>query len=506
MVASGHQESEVEVENQSRTEIGNPLESPSAGAPPGVHSTVGTAKPPELTSAELGAGAAVDEHSTGPQAAEHAATSRAPAPAAESTDSDSSHGQSVAAKQVLKYQGIEEPVRTRADHITSWKPTFEVEQGFVGSLEKILERAQAVRAPAQATPVPTRTASYGSTAEIFLRLQEAIAGQASVPGHTSALLTYWTLSTWFADGLPLAPGLVIFGPEFESDLVLRTLRNYCRYPLMLTRADVSSLMRETWLTTRTALIFDPNITKQTACLLGSTAARGYLVNDGRGYRDIFGPKAICVGLAVSPDRIPRCSLQVRLQPNASPPATQHSLRETETAVQGLQNQLLRYRTKNLVRVYNSDFDAASLMASDMRAIGNALGACIVDSPELQAQLLSLLMPIESQRQADRSTGLEAVTLEAVLNLAHAGKEQILAGEIATEVNRLAMARGERQRTSAERVGHAMKKIGLATRRLGRAGRGLLMDPATMTRAHELAREHGGAGLEPDEINLHCPLC
>src|ERR1700723_2290713 len=153
MVASGHQASEVEVENQSRTEIGNPLESPSAGAPPGVYSTVGTAKPPELTSAELGAGAAVDEHSTGPQAAEHAATSSAPAPAAESTDSDSSHGQSVAAKQVLKYQGIEEPVRTRADHITSWKPTFEVEQGFVGSLEKILERAQAVRAPAQATPV-----------------------------------------------------------------------------------------------------------------------------------------------------------------------------------------------------------------------------------------------------------------------------------------------------------------------------------------------------------------
>ncbi len=56
------------------------------------------------------------------------------------------------------------------------------------------------------------------------------------------------------------------------------------------------------------------------------------------------------------------------------------------------------------------------------------------------------------------------------------------------------------------IGHSLKKIGLSTRRLGKAGRGLVMDLATMTRVHELAAVYGGAGLEQDENNLHCPLC
>jgi len=116
------------------------------------------------------------------------------------------------------------------------------------------------------------------------------------------------------------------------------------------------------------------------------------------------------------------------------------------------------------------------------------------------------MPLENQRQADRATSLEAVTLEAMLNLAHAGKTQVLVGEVADEVNRIVEAHGERLRYGAETIGHRLKKVGLVTRRLGRAGKGLVMDLATMTRAHELAATYGGVGLEQDESNLRCPLC
>ena len=174
-------------------------------------------------------------------------------------------------------------------------------------------------------------------------------------------------------------------------------------------------------------------------------------------------------------------------------------------VQDLRNQLQRYRCKNLVRVYSSDF-SASILTSDTRAIANALGACIIDSPGLQSQLISSLTTVEDQRQADRSTSLEAVTLEATLNLSHQSKAQILVGEIAAEVNRIALARGERLHYSAESVGHRLKKIGLVTRRLGKAGKGLVLDLATNAYVHELAAGYGGAGLEQDENNLHCPLC
>ena len=319
------------------------------------------------------------------------------------------------------------------------------------------------------------------------------------------MLTYWTISTWFADSLPIAPALAIVGPEFEGDLALRTLRNFCRYPLMLAGADVTSLQRVDWRSTPTLLFYGPNITKQLATILGCATSRGYMVGDAREYKDFYGPKGIYVGQEVSSDRMPRCSLQVRLQLTSLVPAIQHSVPATEALVQDLRNQLQQYRCKNLVRVYNSDFHT-SLLTSDTRAVASALGACIVDCPGLQSKLVSLLGPVENQRQADRSTSLEAVTLEATLNLAHAGKAQILVSEVANEVNRIVGARGERLHHSAETIGHRLKKLGLVTRRLGKAGRGLVMDLATMTRAHDLAAVYGGVGLEQDENNLHCPLC
>jgi hypothetical protein len=171
----------------------------------------------------------------------------------------------------------------------------------------------------------------------------------------------------------------------------------------------------------------------------------------------------------------------------------------------LQNRLLSHRLKSLVKVYKSEFDACEL-TSDTRAIANALGACVVDSPKLQSELIMLLTPVESQRQADRSTSLEAVTLEATLNSAHAGKAQVLVGEVTNEVNRIVEARGEWLHYRAETIGHRLKRIGLSTRRLSKAGRGLVMDLATKTRAHELAAVYGGVGLDQEENNLHCSLC
>jgi hypothetical protein len=493
------------MENYSTTTNANDAEFPLAGAEPDGNTSEAASEPTTLTGAgPLAAGGAKDRSmDPGPEAP--APASNTPTPAAASTNSVNNHAQSSVAKQVRKFVCIEEPVRTSKNNLTSWKPPFEVEVGCESSLEQIIQRAEFVRVPSQATPVPNGSAPYGNTAELFSHLQDAIAEQALVSQETSALLTYWTICTWFPDSLPISPGLTIVGPEFEADLVMRALRNFCRYPLMLAGADVSSLQKLDWRSSPTLLLYGPNLTKQMTTLLGCATIRGYMVGDAGEYRDFYGPKAIFAGPEVSADRMPRCSLQVMLQPNSPVPAKPESGPVTEASVQDLRNQLQRYRCKNLVRVYNSDFDA-SLLTSDMRAIANALGACIIESPGLQSKLISLLTPFESQRQADLSTSLEAITVESTLNLAHAGKAQTLVNEIANEVNRIALARGERLHYSAETIGHRLKKIGLVTRRLGKAGKGLVMDLATVARVHDLAAVYGRAGLEQDENNLHCPLC
>jgi len=66
--------------------------------------------------------------------------------------------------------------------------------------------------------------------------------------------------------------------------------------------------------------------------------------------------------------------------------------------------------------------------------------------------------------------------------------------------------GERLHYSAETIGHRLKKVGLATRRLGKSGRRLVLDLATLTQVHQLSLMYGGVGLDQDEKNLLCQLC
>jgi hypothetical protein len=477
-----------------------------SGAAPDLDTSLSLRESTAQAAADPVVAAGLEELAMGVGTAAEAApkTSNNPTQVPAFTDSVTSNSQSSTPKRVLKVKCIEEMVRNSNNNMTSWKPPFDVEKGFEGSLKEIIERAELLRAPSQSVPVPTGSAPYGTTDELFARLQEAIAALTLLPAQTSSLLSYWTIATWFIDALPIAPGLGIVGPPHEGDLTLRALRNFCRYPLMMTGISIRVLMKVDWRIPPTLLCYEPNLTKQMASLLGCATTRGYMVGNDGGYKDFYGAKTFYLGEEVSIDRTPRCSVQVNVNPTTAP-ATQNASRLTEATIQDMQNRLLQYRLKNLVKVYNSDFDACGL-TSDTRAIANALGACVIDSSKLQSELIALLTPVENQRQADRSSSLEAVMLEAILNLAHAGKAQILVGEVASEVNRIMAARVERLHYSAKTIGHRLKKIGLSTRRLGSAGRGLVMDLATMTRAHELAAVHGGVGLDQEENNLHCPLC
>lgn len=65
------------------------------------------------------------------------------------------------------------------------------------------------------------------------------------------------------------------------------------------------------------------------------------------------------------------------------------------------------------------------------------------------------------------------------------QQQVLAREIAATANQIYSEEGESLKISSETVGHVLKNLGLYTRRLGNAGRGLVLDKVTQSRAHEL---------------------
>ena len=108
-----------------------------------------------------------EERSMGPEAMVPATMPNSPVQGAELIDSPSIHSQTSVPTQVLNVQCIEEPVRTSKNNMTTWKPPFEVEEGSEDSLKEIIQRADLVRAPWNATPLPTGSAHYGTTEQLF---------------------------------------------------------------------------------------------------------------------------------------------------------------------------------------------------------------------------------------------------------------------------------------------------------------------------------------------------
>jgi hypothetical protein len=121
------------------------------------------------------------------------------------------------------------------------------------------------------------------------------------------------------------------------------------------------------------------------------------------------------------------------------------------------------------------------------AIAQVLGASMGCDPELQRGIIELLKERDEQSRVDHASGQNGMVLRAVLWHCHQhNQQQVFVREIAATANQIYHEEGESLTISNETVGHVLKNLGLYTRRLGKAGRGLMLDKATQSRAHELS--------------------
>ncbi len=122
-------------------------------------------------------------------------------------------------------------------------------------------------------------------------------------------------------------------------------------------------------------------------------------------------------------------------------------------------------------------------------MSDVLAAPIVDDPKLQAGVIELLKDRDEQSRIDRATGVNGRVLQAVLFHCHQKEQRKFVRELADTSNRLSAEDGESLKLSSETVGHILKNLGLYTRRLGNAGRGLMFDQATQSHAHSLGHQY-----------------
>jgi hypothetical protein len=333
----------------------------------------------------------------------------------------------------------------------------------------------------QSSPAPPSSKAF----EIFTSIKDTIKAQTHLSDADTGIAAFWVVSTWFQEALIVLPCLVITGPAHEATELLRVLHDLCLGSLLLAgfrRGDLKEVYR------RTLLISEPYLNNQTAALLGNLTNRGFAIVDQRSYFYCHSSNAVYIGDDPTIRRIQHAIyVDVTPAPNAAKRLpTEHLDRRAEY----LRGHLANYRETNLAHVRRLEFNPTGV-SPETGAIAKALGSCIVDSPDLQTALVSILAPGDRRQISDRRDTAEALVVEAVLALSRGDAEQLYAREIAVEVNRLIEVRGERSKLSPEKVGHRLRKLGLPTRRLSQTGNGLVLDKETMTRLQTLSAMYIG---------------
>jgi hypothetical protein len=355
----------------------------------------------------------------------------------------------------------------------------------------------------KAINLPSDVADYGSTAALFDDLRRLFREHPGLSEESVSKAAVGSLATWFPECAP--PLLLVSAPDASgSGLLLEQLRCACRRSEIIgdiTRSGMWSLPLSLH---PTIIIARPKVTKDLLRVLRAMTQPGVRVPQRGQLLDVFCPVVVCTEDPLGDSWLLENSLQIELMAAATrfPRIAPQALREIS---RDLQAKLLSYRLRNFGKIQHSDFDAPQL-AFPTREIARALGDCIVDDHELQSGVIPLLEEQDEDARVRRTTTFEAVVVEAALLFCHEKKKRDWAyvAEFATVANAILEGRGEQIELEPRAVGDILRSLGLFTRRLGRAGRGVLLVSEIRRKIHELAWRFGVRSIK-DRVD-RCGFC
>lgn len=341
------------------------------------------------------------------------------------------------------------------------------------------------RKPARPTPTTAPESKPEpealSSLQLFELICDSIRTWTDAPEDLCATLSYWILSTWFADVFPVVPSLVIAGLPHHGMQILRVLNFLCGSPVLMPGFSAKTI--EAYGLAFTLLISEPNLTARMAATLGALTCSGFQSSHSI---------AVYVGERSPVGLIPY-SVCVAIEPNTKVLAP---ARNAFFKADVLRQQISLYRKAYKAEVSRRMYQPAGL-SPELAEVARSLGSCIVNDPDLQTKMLMLLTGEDEKNKAHRSDSEEALILEALRNLSRAPNPGYLfARDISREANRLLELRGEKLRLTPESVGHRLRKVGLPTRRLTKDGNGLVLNAATLSRIEEIATMYVGDDLLP----------
>lgn len=351
----------------------------------------------------------------------------------------------------------------------------------------VASQTQAVSEPdaswLRACRFPRHVGDVLNVQELWEQLASFVAPFIQLDEASHSLLLAFIWASWFADGLPLVPTLWAAATESSDRInLLRILDQVCRRSLSLRSYGPSTLLPDGLQPT---VLASMQLSRRTAQWLESSCWRGFYSPHAGALKDIdCGARGLVSGelapsapplleIALTPGRV---SFPVRIPEGVA------------KAAENLQANLLRYRLANYLRLRCSQFEPPLFGSPEVRELAVCLGTCL-DDDEIRAQVMKALGPTEERRGLDRGADLPAIVVEALLVACHEQRPQVLVGELTALANALLAGRGERSSLEPKQVGVILSKLGFATRKLNKYGRGLQLQREICARAHQLAAHY-----------------
>jgi len=255
----------------------------------------------------------------------------------------------------------------------------------------------------------------------------------------------------------------------------------------------------------TLLIDLEHASRSTLSLLCASNKRNAYVPRKGGLVNIYCAKAIYRGDGLSDGLFGDATLQVNLAPSRGNLPILDAETEQEIAT-AIQPQLLAYRSRNIAKVRESEFDLPAF-ASPIRILARVLGGCIVDAPELQAGLIPLLEEYQEKIRGQRWVDLRCVVIESLLFYCHSGeKDRVHVGKITATASTILKARGETPPADPELiklVGGLLRVLEFFPRRDSR-GWAIRLTDSVRRRIHQLARDYDVAAVQEGvALCAHC---
>ncbi len=348
----------------------------------------------------------------------------------------------------------------------------------------------------EALILPSERTDCGLTVEMFGEICDMFLAH-GVSKDVAKTSTYFALASWFPEFLPVAPCLAITGTETEARILLQLLSCVVRHALPLAEINLAALDCLPMNVQPSLLIgyVHPSMWRM---LSASNHPHTYFPNK-KEVRDLYCAKALYAGSTLVGFRG-----DAILNINCALSGGKLLGSTLDKIAAHFQSKLLDYRLKHFMQVRDSNFDATTL-PTPLRMLARALGSCIVDAPELQADIVRLLEGQGEELRATRLLEPHCVAIEAMFLHCHGenGPTRVGVSELANTVTGILADCGETTVFESKEMGSLLRLLGFRTKRDSK-GYAIRLTPDVRRLIHRLARDHRVGDSE--QAVPGCPDC